>query len=190
MERTDRNPEIALVAAVDRDGAIGDGEDVPWEYPEDVEQYRERVEGNPVIVGRRTFDLIRRTPGDPVIVVSRDGTRTSSDPRVSFATDPGRAMELALEGRRTNRVFVIGGEGIYRSFVPYATEAYVSEIPERSGGEAYFPYLGAGWDVAETIPYERFELVRYRNDSPEPVPELAADAEVAVLEGEEGRMDD
>lgn len=182
----DVEPEIVLVAAVDRDGAIGDGEDVPWEYPEDVDQYRERVEGNPVIIGRRTFDLIRDPPGDPVVVVTHDDTRRSTDPRITFTTDPGRAIEVAVDGRPDadrepdpghDRVFVIGGEGIYRLYVPYATDAYVSEIPERSGGDAYFPYLGAGWGIAETIPYESFELQRYRNHVPSPISELGVGIE-------------
>lgn len=168
-------PELILVAAVDRDGAIGIDEDVPWEYPEDVIQYRERVEGHPVIVGRRTFDRMCDPPGDSVIVVTRDGTRVSTDPSVAFVTAPDRAIALAT-GDDPDRVFVIGGEAIYRLYVPYATGAYVSEIPERSGGNVYFPYLGAGWEVTETIPYGRFEVIRYCNRCPEPVSDIGTDS--------------
>ncbi|WP_096390443.1 dihydrofolate reductase [Halopenitus persicus] len=158
--------EIDLIAAVDRDGAIGTGEDVPWDYPEDVTQYRARIGDRPTIMGRRTFDQMSDPPGDPVIVLTRDASRETADPGVDFVTDPAAAIERA-ETADAGRVFVNGGEAIYRLYVPYATGAYVSEIPERSGGDAHFPYLGAGWEVTETVAYDRFSLLRYRNRNPE-----------------------
>ncbi|SDX91895.1 dihydrofolate reductase [Halopenitus persicus] len=163
--------EIDLIAAVDRDGAIGTGEDVPWEYPEDIDQYRARIGDRPAIIGRRTFDQMSDPPGDPVIVLTRDATRQTADPGVSFVTDPAAAIDRAEE-TDADRVFVNGGEAIYRVYVPYATGAYVSEIPERSGGDAHFPYLGAGWEVAETVAYDRFDLLRYRNRDPAPTAAL------------------
>ncbi|SEH36518.1 dihydrofolate reductase [Halopenitus malekzadehii] len=166
--------EIDLIAAVDRDGAIGTGEDVPWEYPEDITQYRDRIGDAPTIMGRRTFDQMSDPPGDPVIVLTRTPSLESTDPRVQFVTDPTVAIDDAA-ATGADRVFINGGEAVYRIYVPYATGAYVSEIPERSGGNVSFPYLGAGWDVTETIEYDRFDLVRYRNRDPVPVSSLADD---------------
>ncbi|TKX72783.1 dihydrofolate reductase [Halorubrum sp. GN11GM_10-3_MGM] len=64
---------LVSVAAVAENRVIGRDGEVPWPHIEaDVRQYRERVAGSPVILGRRTFDSMRGDlPGSRQIVVSR-----------------------------------------------------------------------------------------------------------------------
>lgn len=160
--------ELRLIGAVDRSGVIGAGDEVPWDYPEDVEQYRDRVRGHPGIVGRRTFDLMADPPGEPLVVVTRDATRSSDDPDVVYATGPRAAVRMA--GRDDPEVaYVLGGEAIYRLFVPFATGAVVSEIPEHADGDVYFPYLGAGWSVDREVDYGTFTVQCHENADPLPM---------------------
>lgn len=52
--------QLVSVAALAENRAIGRDGEVPWPHIEaDVRQYRERVAGSPVILGRRTFDSMR-----------------------------------------------------------------------------------------------------------------------------------
>ena len=64
---------LVSVAALAENRVIGRDGEVPWPHIEaDVRQYRERVAGSPVILGRRTFDSMRDDlPGSRQIVVSR-----------------------------------------------------------------------------------------------------------------------
>jgi dihydrofolate reductase len=65
--------QLVSVAALAEDRVIGNDGGVPWPHlPEDVRQYRARVAGSPVILGRRTFESMRgNLPGRRQIVVSR-----------------------------------------------------------------------------------------------------------------------
>ena len=55
-----REPVIALVVAVADNGAIGRGGDLPWRLSSDLKQFRKLTLGKPVIMGRRTFELLGR----------------------------------------------------------------------------------------------------------------------------------
>jgi dihydrofolate reductase len=48
-------PVIQLVAAVARNGVIGDGGDLIWRIPEDLAHFRRVTTGCPVAMGRRTW---------------------------------------------------------------------------------------------------------------------------------------
>lgn len=163
--------EIRMVVAVSRTGCIGDDGRVPWEYPHDVDQYKRRVRGDPVVVGRRTFDVMDPIDDSLNIVVTRDEHRTSEHERVEYVTSRREAVERA-ERAGGDAFSVIGGAGIYQQFAAFADRAFVSEIPETLDGDAYFPYLGAGWNVVSRTAFDRFELVEYENSSPAPREQL------------------
>jgi len=66
--------ELVSVAAVADNRTIGLNGEIPWEsIPEDKEQYRSRIADDPVILGRRTFESMRKDlPGRAQVVLSRD----------------------------------------------------------------------------------------------------------------------
>lgn len=158
-----------MVVAVSRSGCIGDDGEVPWEYPADVKQYKRRVRGTPVAVGRRTFDMMEPITDSVMLVLTRDPSKESDHDRVRYVTSRREAVECAKDADTPggeNRLSVIGGAGVYQLFAPFADRAFVSEIPESLDGDAYFPYLGANWVVAETTEFERFRLLEYEHTAP------------------------
>jgi len=96
--------QLASVAALAENRVIGRESEVPWPHIEaDVRQYRERVAGSPVILGRRTFDSMRDDlPGRRQIVVSRS-VDSVGVPTAVVANGVDDAIELArdiVEGDR------------------------------------------------------------------------------------------
>ena len=67
--------KVALIAAVARNGVIGHANDLLWKLPEDMAFFRRTTLGNPVIMGRRTWDSLPRKPlpGRLNLVLTRDG---------------------------------------------------------------------------------------------------------------------
>ena len=64
---------LTVIAAVARNGVIGQGNRMPWRLPGDMAHFRASTMGKPVLVGRRTFDAIGGPlSGRPLVVVSRD----------------------------------------------------------------------------------------------------------------------
>jgi len=90
--------QLVSVAALAENRVIGNDGGVPWpDLPEDVRQYRARVAGSPVILGRRTFESMRGDlPGRRQIVVSRS-VDAVDEPTAVVADGVDAAIELARE---------------------------------------------------------------------------------------------
>lgn len=159
--------ELVLIAAVARTGVIGDGTSIPWDYPEDHRQYRERIAGHPTIVGRRTFDQMGRVEDCHAVVLTRSPPQTDRE-HVSYVSSvPAAVNAVATHGDGTG--YIIGGQSIYALFLPYADRALISEIPETVTGSHLFPYMSSSWDRVGTHTYDSFELIEYEQPNPQPV---------------------
>ena len=90
--------QLVSVAALAENRVIGNDGGVPWpDLPEDVRQYRARVAGSPVILGRQTFESMRGDlPGRRQIVVSRS-VDAVDEPTAAVADGVDAAIELARE---------------------------------------------------------------------------------------------
>ena len=90
--------QLVSVAALAENRVIGNDGGVPWpDLPEDVRQYRARVAGSPVVLGRRTFESMRgNLPGRRQIVVSRS-VDAVAEPTAVVADGVDAAIELSRE---------------------------------------------------------------------------------------------
>lgn len=130
--------ELVLIAAVARNGVIGDGEKMPWHLPEDLAHFRRHTQGCPVIMGRRTWESLpprfRPLPGRRNIVVTRnaawraDGAETAPSPEAALALAAGAP-----------RVCVIGGAALYAAALPLADTLLLTEIDREFPGRVRFP---------------------------------------------------
>ena len=155
--------ELNLIAGVARTGAIGDGETIPWHYDEDERQYKDRVAGHPVVVGRKTHEgMTRVRDTHPVVVTSSPDEYEEDD--ATFVSSVADA--LAAVDAHGDTGYVIGGQSIYSMFLPYSHRAFVSELPERQHASRVFPYLGTNWEVANRYAYDQFEVIEYENIDP------------------------
>ncbi len=132
-------PEIVLVAARAANGVIGHRGRIPWHLPADLRHFKALTWGHPVVMGRRTFEsLPRPLPGRLNIVLSR---REALDlpPRVRHAHDPDEALMLATREMPGKAVMVIGGEALYRAFLPRARRLELTEVALTPEGDTVFP---------------------------------------------------
>ena len=51
---------ISLIAAVSKNGVIGNEGDLPWNLPSDLKKFKEITDNKPIIMGRKTWDSIGR----------------------------------------------------------------------------------------------------------------------------------
>ena len=128
--------EIILIAAVDKNLAIGKDGQIPWRISEDLRFFKEKTEGTAIIMGRATFDSIGRPlPNRKNIVM----TRTPKDREgVIEVKSADEALSEAL--KFSDRINIIGGEYIYKEFLNSATKLLITEIDiEVDAPDAYFP---------------------------------------------------
>ena len=151
--------ELISVTALAENRVIGDDGGLPWDsLPADKRQYRETVAGNPVILGRRTFESFgEERPGSRQIVLSRT-ERDADLETVSFVPNRTHALEVAREAD-SQTVYVLGGEAIYRLFQPHVNRMRLSRIPGEYEGDAHYPdWNRADWVLVHEQPYPGFRL--------------------------------
>jgi dihydrofolate reductase len=137
--------KVALIAAVARNGVIGHDNDLLWKLPQDMAFFKRTTLGNPVIMGRKTWESIpprlRPLTGRTNIVVTRQPDWHADGARVAHGFE--QALEMALESIATDphgrRAFVIGGAELYALALPHADELMLTEIDKDFEGEARFP---------------------------------------------------
>ena len=75
--------EVSLVAALDRNFAIGRGGAMPWHLPADLKRFKALTLGKTMLMGRKTALAIRRDlPGRINLVMTRGDTAPYAGQRV------------------------------------------------------------------------------------------------------------
>jgi len=151
--------ELASVAAVAENRAIGKDGELPWAHIEaDVEQYRNRVAGHPAVLGRRTFEsMLDDLPGAAQVVVSRT-EREFDVPTAHRAADVDEAV-ATLEELGTEVGYVLGGAAIYHLFQPHLDRMYLSRVPGSYEADSFYPEFDEEeWRLVSETEYEGFTL--------------------------------
>ncbi len=138
---------LNLIFARARNGVIGHNNTLPWHLPEDLAHFKATTLGQPVIMGRKTWDSLpvkfRPLPGRMNIVVTRQTDWHSDGAHVVHSVDE------ALQACPTEaQPWVIGGAELYRLAMPLATRVVVTEIDADYEGDAFAPELDASWQEA------------------------------------------
>lgn len=136
---------LSIIVAFADDQAIGFAGGMPWQLPEDLRHFRQVTMGQPVIMGRRTWESLPKKPlqGRLNIVVS--GSVKAIDD-VLVAASPMEAMAMCPEG---SEPFVIGGATLYRHFLPLVNRLFVTRIYQRVLADTWFP----------EVDFDQWELV-------------------------------
>ncbi|AJE48256.1 dihydrofolate reductase [Celeribacter indicus] len=141
---------ITLIAARDRNGAIGKDNTIPWKAPEDLKFFMTETLGGAVVMGRHTWESL---PIKPLknrlnIVVSSRGVNHDH-----VVGSVGEAIALArAEGRL--RIYATGGAGIYEAMLPLADRLLLTDVEtEVEGADTWFPAFDpSDWrEVARTV---------------------------------------
>jgi dihydrofolate reductase len=130
---------ITLIAARDRNGAIGKDNTIPWYAPEDLAFFQRETRGGALIMGRNTWDSlpVRPLKGRLNIVVSSQGGLGEI-----CCASLQEAIEAAhAEGYR--RIYGMGGQRVYQDLLPLAHRLLVTEVDiEVEAADTYFPEFG------------------------------------------------
>jgi dihydrofolate reductase len=138
---------LNMIFARARNGVIGQNNTLPWHLPEDLAHFKATTLGQPVIMGRKTWDSLplkfRPLPGRMNIVVTRQTDWLSEGAHVVHSVN--EALQDCPTGAQP---WVIGGAELYRLAMPIATRVVVTEIDADYEGDAFAPELDASWQEA------------------------------------------
>lgn len=130
-----------LIAAVDKNWAIGCKNKLLVSIPADMKFFRETTIGKVVVMGRKTLEsfpngmpLKKRTN----IVLTHDKTYKVPDAILVHSMEE---LHEELKKYPSEDIYVIGGETIYKQLLEECDVAHITKIDYEFEADAYFPNL-------------------------------------------------
>jgi dihydrofolate reductase len=149
-------PAISMIVARSRNHVIGRDNQMPWKISADLQFFKRVTMGHPVIMGRKTWESIGRPlPGRRNIVVSRNADYQAAGGELVGSLD--EALQSLGE---FPRVFVIGGEQLFKQALEKADRLYITEIDlDIDGGDTFFEVPNTSdWKEVERTPGSEGEI--------------------------------
>lgn len=149
---------VVLVAAVARNGVIGDGAEIPWRIPGEQAEFKRLTWGHVLLMGRTTYESIGRPlPGRSTVVLTRDPGWSAAGVHVAHDVETALALADTLPGE----VMVAGGAVVYAALLPHADLQVVTEVHlEPPGDVTYPPVDPAVWHETSREPGTAYDVVR------------------------------
>lgn len=139
---------LHMIYARARNGVIGKQGQLPWHLPEDLAHFKRTTLGQPVVMGRVTWESLpekfRPLPGRSNVVVSRQPSFCAPGAQVVASLDDAMALFSPTEV-----IWLIGGAQLYAQGLAKASRIIVTEIDADYEGDAYAPSLSTS-DWIET----------------------------------------
>jgi dihydrofolate reductase len=134
---------VNLIVAMARNRVIGNKNRIPWRLPADLGYFKRMTEGRTVLFGENTYKSVmgyyeksgRSIPYGKIIVLSDDPDFSAMNATVIRSVEEGLKMAEAEE------IFISGGMGVYRSFLPHADKLYITWVEADIEGDARFPEI-------------------------------------------------
>lgn len=157
-----------MIVAVDSNWAIGHKGKLLVSIPEDMQFFRRETTGKVVVMGRKTLESFPN--GLPLknrvnVVITKDKEHNVKDAIICHSIE--EALEV-LKQYNDEDIYVIGGESVYRQFLPYCSVAHVTKINYSYDADTYFPNLDEmdEWTIEESSDERtyfdlEYEFVKY-----------------------------
>ncbi|MFK3936514.1 dihydrofolate reductase [Alkalihalobacillus sp. NPDC078783] len=150
---------INIIVAHDLNNAIGYDNKLLAHLPDDLKRFKQLTQNDFVVQGRKTFESIVSMNGKPLpnrtnIVISKTTDKSQLDYFVYDNIDTFINDYKNFEG--DPNVWIIGGEQIYKEFLPHADNLYITVLHKKfKQADAYFPKVNLDeWELVES------ELIR------------------------------
>lgn len=134
-------PEVAVIVARARNGVIGRENTLPWRLRDDLQLFKQRTLGAPIIMGRKTWESLGRPlPGRLNVVVTRQADYQAAGTCVVTSLP-----EAILACGDAKKVFIIGGAQIYAQALDQADVLWITEVDADVEGDTHFPVFDPVW---------------------------------------------
>lgn len=130
-----------LIVAADKNWAIGNKGKLLVTIPDDQRLFRQETIGKVIVMGRKTLESL---PGGQPLAGRTNVVLTENKDYKKKGTVIMHSLEETLkylEPYPTEDIYIIGGETIYRQFLPYCDTAHVTWIDYAYDADTFFPNL-------------------------------------------------
>ena len=128
--------KIHVIWAQDKNGGIGKNGKLPWNIPEDLQNFKKITLGSTILMGRKTWDSLpfKPLPNRRNIILS-----TKKIPNVECYSSIQKCIEV-LNTDKTKNLFIIGGSTVYAKTIDIANELHITLIKKNIQNiDVFFP---------------------------------------------------
>ncbi len=144
-----KKKNLSAIVAVDASWGIGNEGNLLCRVSDDLKNFRAYTTGKTVILGSKTLATF---PGGRPLKNRRNIVLSRRPDFAPEGAEVARSVEEALSLLTENEeAVVIGGETVYRQFLPYCGTAVVSKFDIDLPDDAVFPNLDVDptWEITE-----------------------------------------
>ncbi len=152
-----------LIAAVDQNWGIGLNNALLVRIPDDMKRFRQITTGNVVVMGRKTLESF--PGGQPLknrtnIVLTKD---RGYQVKGALCVHSLEELSQELKKYRSEKIYIIGGESIYRQLLDWCDTALITKIEYEYQADAWFPDLDKmeQWQLAEVSEEQTYFDLEY-----------------------------
>lgn len=135
---------ISMIVAMGENNVIGKDNQLIWNIPEDLKYFKKVTMGKTIVMGNESIG--RALPGRRNVVLTRDEKYSADNIHVV------NSIQAAID---LGDIIVIGGDAVYKEFLAYANELYVTEIKKEYDGDSHFPQLTEEWVETSSVEGEQ-----------------------------------
>lgn len=157
------HPKLIAIGAMAENRTIGADGRMPWHIPDEFRWFKKATLGHAVLMGRKTFESIGRPlPGRRNLVATR---RVLPFPPqdVDLVSDLDAFDPDTVD---SSQIFVAGGAEVYARMLPRCAELWLTRVPRRVEGDAYFPAFEHLFRAGECLcEHPEFRVTRWLRES-------------------------
>lgn len=151
--------KVSLIAAMDEKRGIGKNNDLLFRIPEDFKRMKDLTNGHPIIMGRKTFESLRRPQGLPNrtnIIVTRSSNNMRSQNGLIYVNSLEEGIETARnvilnssapggqvqhDKEKEGEMFIFGGGQIFKEAMEkgLVDRLYLTIVKGDYGADTFFP---------------------------------------------------
>lgn len=144
--------KLTAIVAVAENGVIGRDGQLPWRLPADLQHFKVRTMGRPIVMGRKTWESIGKPlPGRLNVVVTRQRDWTADGVAVAHSLDEALALP---DVAGADEAMIIGGAQLFDEALPRCDELELTRVHADVEGDTTFDFDPAAWrlDSSEGLP--------------------------------------
>ncbi len=139
-------PNLSIIVAADSNNGIGIENTLPWHLSDDLKRFKAITTGNTIIMGRNTWFSLPKRP-----LPNRRNVVLTLEPLHEEGAEEIHTLDAVFDALDANTEnFIVGGESMYRQFLPYCSKVYLTRVIGDFKTDTFFPELNPDdWKLIE-----------------------------------------
>ena len=153
---------FSLICAVDEQFGIGKDGDLLFKIPEDMKYFRNTTKNKIIVMGRKTFESLpnKKPLKDRTNVVLTNNKNLKIDGAYVFNS----VNEVLMRFQDSESVFIIGGEQIYKQFLPHCEKACITKVFNNYNADTFMVNLDKlnEWKIISESNFKVYNENKYK----------------------------